>query len=432
MNVMNNEFLRERIYHEQLPNHMDVFFMEKRGFNKKYAVLATNYGSNDLEFISPHTRKQIRVHEGIAHFLEHKMFEQPDGSNAFDEFARIGANANAYTNFNMTAYLFSATENFYDGLKHLISYVQTPYFTNENVEKEKGIIAQEIKMYDDNPEWRSFFDTLKAMYVHHPNRIDIAGTVESIYEITPQELYDCYNSFYSPSNMALFIIGDLSCDEVMQTVRQSVSDRNMFEGKIERIRQEEPDRISQKEIRNAMPISVPMFSIGFKEKSSVCSQDVIKREITTELILDMLFRKGSSLYEELYMEGLVFGGLSSDYTGHTDYGYTILSGESRNTEEVLRRISDQLKKSKQEGLSVEDFEIAKKKKIGGFMRSFDSIENIANGYLSYHFRGVNILDYYQRLQAIDIHDLEERLIDHFDEEMRVLSLIQPIDEGVKE
>lgn len=429
MKIIKNELLNESIQYKQLKNHMDVFFMRKEGFNKKYAVLATRYGSNDLEWISPHTGEKLRVHEGIAHFLEHKMFEQPDGGNAFDEFAKIGASANAFTNFNMTAYLFSATENFDQGLRHLISYVQTPYFTEENVEKEKGIIAQEIKMYEDNPHWQSFFETLKAMYVDHPNRIDIAGTVESIYKITPEELYTCYNSFYSPSNMALFVIGDLSAEEVFAIVEETVSDKNQFEGKLERICVQEKDEVAEKLVRRKMDISVPMFSIGFKERAAHLKQGVLKREITTELILDILFRKGSPLYDELYMEGLVFGGLDADYTASPDYGYTILAGESRNTEEVRRRIAQTLRQAKEQGLDPEAFEIAKKKKLGAFIRSFDSIEGIANGYLGYHFRGVDIFDYYRQLSEVSLEDLEHRLADHFDEEMQVLALIEPMQEA---
>lgn len=425
MRKIENTLLGETIFHEKLPNNMDVFFMDKKGFHKKYAVMATNYGSNDLEWISPHTGQKMKVHQGIAHFLEHKMFEQPDGGNAFDEFARLGANANAYTNFNMTAYLFSATENFYEGLAHLISYVQTPYFTKENVEKEKGIIAQEIKMYDDNADWRSFFDTLKAMYVNHNNRVDIAGTVDSIYQITPEELYDCYNSFYSPSNMALFVIGDLDQEQVFAAIREHVRDDNMFQGEITRLQVEEPDHVCEKQLTAEMEISLPMFSIGFKEKSADLSKGLLHREITTDLLLDILFRKGSKLYEQLYMEGLAIGGLSADYTAHRDYGYTILSGESKDIDEVERRIRRELEQAKEHGLDEEAFQIAKKKKIGSFLRSFDSIEGIANGYLSYHFRGVDILDYYQVLQQITLADLTDRLVEHFDEQMKVLTRMNP-------
>ncbi len=426
MQIIKNELLNECVYHEKLHNNMDIFFMPKRGFTKKYAVLATNYGSNDLEFISPHTNERIKVNEGIAHFLEHKMFEQPDGSNAFDEFAKIGANANAFTNFNMTAYLFSATENFEDGLRHLISYVQEPYFTEENVEKEKGIIAQEIKMYDDNPDWRLFFNTLKAMYKVHANSIDIAGTVESIYKITPQELYSCYKTFYSPSNMALFVIGELDKDKVMDIVKSAVKDEYMFSGDIKKIEPVETDEVRQKEIFEKLDVSVPMFTIGYKDKAEVLgSKGLMKKSIATELILDILFKKGSRLYDKLYREGLVFGGISCDYTEHTDYGYTMISGETRDIETVKQEIFSAIENAKVSGIDEEDFKRAKKKKIGSFIKLFDSIEFIANNYLSYHFKGMDILDYYEVLKSIEIETLNERLKEHFDRDMSVVSMVLP-------
>ncbi len=429
MQIIKNELLNEQVYQEKLDNNMNVFFMPKQGFTKKYAVLATDYGSNDLEFISPHTNKKIRVNEGIAHFLEHKMFEQPDGSNAFDEFAKIGANANAFTNFNMTAYLFSSTENFNEGLKHLISYVQEPFFTNENVEKEKGIIAQEIKMYEDNADWKLFFNTLKAMYKVHANSIDIAGTVESIYKITADELYDCYKTFYSPSNMALFIIGDLDKDEIMNIVKSTVKNDFMFDGEIKRIEPIETDEVREKEIIEELDVSVPMFSIGFKDKKEVLGKEnLMKKSIVTELILDILFKKGSQLYDKLYREGLVFGGLSSDYTEHIDYGYTIVSGETRDLETVKKEIFATIEVAKSDGISSEDFERAKKKKIGSFIKLFDSIEFIANNYLSYFFKGMDILEYYEVLKTIEIADLNVRLKEHFDLEMSAISIINPKDE----
>lgn len=429
MQIIKNELLNEQVYHEKLDNNLNVFFMPKEGFTKKYAVMATNYGSNDLEFISPHTNEKIRVNEGIAHFLEHKMFEQPDGSNAFDEFAKIGANANAFTNFNMTAYLFSSTENFNEGLEHLISYVQEPFFTKENVEKEKGIIAQEIKMYDDNPDWKLFFNTLKAMYKVHANSIDIAGTVESIYKITPDELYDCYKTFYSPSNMALFIIGDLDKDEIMKIVKATVKNDFMFEGEIKRIEPLETDAVRQKEIIEELDVSVPMFSIGFKDKVDVLgSAYLMKKSIVTELILDILFKKGSQLYDKLYREGLVFGGLSSDYTEHIDYGYTIISGETRDIDTVNKEIFKTIEMAKTQGITTDDFERAKKKKIGSFIKLFDSIEFIANNYLSYFFKGMDILEYYEVLKSLKLDDLNARLKEHFDSTMSVISIINPKDD----
>ncbi|MGL5256658.1 MAG: EF-P 5-aminopentanol modification-associated protein YfmH [Proteocatella sp.] len=427
MQIIKNEILKEVLYHEKLENNMNVFFMPKKGFTKKYAIFATDYGSNDLKFLSPFDGSMIELNEGIAHFLEHKMFEQPDETDAFTKFSEFGANANAFTNFNMTGYLFSATDNFYDSLKHLISYVQTPHFTDENVEKEKGIIAQEIKMYEDNADWQLFFNTLRAMYINHNNNIDIAGTVESIYKITKEELYKCYNAFYSPSNMALFVIGDLEWDDVINTVTETVKDDNKFNGKIERISEKEPNTINEKKIVQKMEVSIPMFSIGYKDKmtANLFGAEMLHKSVCTDIVLDCIFKKGSSLNEKLYMEQLIFEPLSCDYSSHNDFGYTIISGETRDIEKTTNIIKDTLNEFKENGLDISDFERVKKMKIGSFIRSFDSIENIANSFLGYFFEGINYFDILEQLKNVTIEDANSRLREHFDENMSVISIIEP-------
>lgn len=427
MQIIKNEILKEVLYHEKLDNNMNVFFMPKKGFTKKYAIFATDYGSNDLEFISPFDNSKIKLNEGIAHFLEHKMFEQPDGMDAFSKFSEFGANANAFTNFNMTGYLFSATDNFYDSLKHLISYVQTPHFTDENVDKEKGIIAQEIKMYDDNVDWQLFFNALKAMYINHHNNIDIAGTVDSIYKITKDELYKCYNAFYSPSNMAMFIIGDLEWDEIRSTIVEMVKNDNSFNGNIERINKPEPNSIAKKEVIEHMEVSIPMFSIGYKDKmdGAISGDEILKKSIYTEMILDCIFKRGSKLNEKLYMEQLIFEPLSCDYSSHTDFGYTMISGETRDIDKTVMLIKSALDDYKIKGLDATDFERVKKMKIGSFIRSFDSIENIANSFLGYFFEGINYFDILEALKNTNIADVNNRLREHFDENMSVISIIKP-------
>lgn len=427
MQIITNDILKENLYHEKLENNLNVFFMPKKGFTKKYAIFATDYGSNDLEFISPFDKTHISLNDGIAHFLEHKMFEQPDGMDAFAKFSEFGANANAFTNFNMTAYLFATTDNFYDSLNHLISYVQTPHFTDENVEKEKGIIAQEIKMYEDNADWQLFFNTLKAMYINHHNNIDIAGTVESIYKITKEELYSCYNAFYSPSNMAVFVIGDLEWEEVKASIIKTVKDDNKFSGKIQRINKPEPDRINMKKISQKMEVSIPMFCLGYKDKmqKDLEGSEVLHKSICTDIILDCIFKKGSDLNEKLYMQQLIYESLSCDYSSHNDFGYTTISGETRDLEKTIGIIKDTLEKYKIDGISESDFKRIKKMKIGSFIRSFDSIENIANSFLGYFFEGINYFDILGKMEKITIEDVNDRLREHFDEEMSVTSLIEP-------
>lgn len=422
-----NDILREEVYYEKLQNGLDVYFMPKRGFTKKYAILATNYGSNDLEFIPIGEDKKIRVNEGIAHFLEHKMFEQPDGGDAFDKFSKLGVSANAFTNFTMTAYLFSATENFYESLEHLIDYVQTPYFTDENVEKEKGIIAQEIKMYNDDPDWNVYFNCLKAMYVNYPARIDIAGTVDSIYKITKEELYKCYNTFYNPGNMALFVIGDLDVEKVVDVTKKANNyDVDKLSKSIERFYPEEPKSVKEKEVIEKFPISMPMFNIGFKDSNvGLKGKELLRKEIVTDILVGMLFKKGSKLYEDLYMQGLINENFGAGFSSQVDYAFSIIAGDSKEPKKVKDIIIEYIENSKKEGLSKEEFERTKKKKIGSFIKYFDSINFIANSFISYVFKDINILDYLDIVKDITFDEVEERLKEHFKEEYCVISIVEP-------
>ncbi|HBH0711531.1 TPA: insulinase family protein, partial [Clostridioides difficile] len=405
-----NDILKEEVYYEKLQNGLDVYFMPKRGFMKKYAILATNYGSNDLEFVPIGEDKKIRVNEGIAHFLEHKMFEQPDGGDAFDKFSKLGVNANAFTNFTMTAYLFSATENFYESLEHLIDYVQTPYFTDENVEKEKGIIAQEIKMYNDDPDWNVYFNCLKAMYVNYPARIDIAGTVDSIYKITKEELYKCYNTFYNPGNMALFVVGDLDVEKVIDVTKKSNNYKvDKLSKSIERFYPEEPESVKEKEVIEKFPISMPMFNIGFKDSNvGLKGKELLRKEIVTDILVGMLFKKGSKLYEDLYMQGLINENFGAGFSSQVDYAFSIIAGDSKEPKKVKEIILDYIEKSKKEGLSKEEFERTKKKKIGSFIKCFDSINFIGNSFISYVFKDINLLDYLDVIKDITFEEVEER------------------------
>lgn len=422
-----NDILKEEVYYEKLQNGLDVYFMPKRGFMKKYAILATNYGSNDLEFVPIGEDKKIRVNEGIAHFLEHKMFEQPDGGDAFDKFSKLGVNANAFTNFTMTAYLFSATENFYESLEHLIDYVQTPYFTDENVEKEKGIIAQEIKMYNDDPDWNVYFNCLKAMYVNYPARIDIAGTVDSIYKITKEELYKCYNTFYNPGNMALFVVGDLDVEKVIDVTKKSNNYKvDKLSKSIERFYPEEPEGVKEKEVIEKFSISMPMFNIGFKDSNvGLKGKELLRKEIVTDILVGMLFKKGSKLYEDLYMQGLINENFGAGFSSQVDYAFSIIAGDSKEPKKVKEIILDYIEKSKKEGLSKEEFERTKKKKIGSFIKCFDSINFIGNSFISYVFKDINLLDYLDIIKDITFEEVEERLKEHFKEEYCVISIVEP-------
>lgn len=427
MDKIVNKMLNEELYYEKLENGLDVYFMPKKGFTKKYAVLATNYGSNELEFVPIGENKKIRVNEGIAHFLEHKMFEQPDGGNAFDKFSKWGASANAFTNFTMTAYLFSGTENFYESLTHLIDYVQTPYFTDENVDKEKGIIEQEIKMYNDDPDWNVYFNCLKALYVNYPVRVDIAGTVDSIYKITKEELYKCYNTFYNPGNMALFIVGDLDENEVIDVVKKANNyDVDKLSQNIEKFYPDEPKNVNQKEIVAKFPISMPMFNIAFKDdKVKIKGNELLKKEIATEILIDMIFKRGSMLYEDLYMKGLINENFGAGFSSQVDYAFTIIGGDSKDPKKVQQYILDYIQKYKKEGLSKVEFNRIKKKKIGNFLKYFDSVNFIANNFITYKFKEINLLDYLDVLKSVTFEEVENRLHTHLKEEYCVISIVEP-------
>ena len=420
MKKIYNDVIDEELYYEKMENGLEVFYVPKPGFINKYAVLGVDFGSNDLEFIPIGEKEKIRVNEGIAHFLEHKMFEQPDGTNAFDKFSKLGASANAFTGFTMTAYLFSATENFYESLSHLVEYVQTPYYTDENVEKEKGIIAQEIKMYQDDPDWNVYFNCIKAMYKNHHTNIDIAGTVESIYRITPQELYKCYNTFYNPANMKLFVVGDLDDEKIIETVREINNYKADTLDEITRITEDEPDELSE------YTVSIPMFYIGYKDRYIDREpREALKLEIVSDMLFDIIFSVSGDLYQELYNDGLIIGNMSGGYLSQKDYSYAIVSGASRNPEEVKHRVDRYIDKLRTKGIDEYEFEINKKKKIGSFLKSFDSIGYIANNFLNYMFRGINFLEYLEVLKEVEFEDVSKRLDEFFFEKQSVLSIIEP-------
>lgn len=418
--------IKEIVYEKKLNNGLKVFYMPKKGYTKQYAMFATNFGSNELKFKTNKEDDVYEVPEGIAHFLEHKMFEEPEG-NAFDKFAARGANVNAYTNFNITAYYFTSTDHFYENLKDLISFVQSPYFTTENVEKEKGIIAQEIKMYDDNPDWKVYFNLLKSMYKEHTVKNEIAGTVESVNKITKEDLYNCYNTFYHPSNMAVFIVGDLDKDKVFKTIENYFKDdsKNSERIDIERYYPVESRSINQTLIEEEMSISTPLFYIGYKDIDlDLKGRKLLEKEVELRLLLDIIFGKSSELFEDLYDKGLIDDSFGGEYSGDLNYGHTIIGGKSKNPKEVLKITNNYIEKKIKEGLNKEDFQRIKKKQIGENLSYFNSIEFIGSSFISYFFKGINFIEYIDVLKETSFEKVEERFKNHFLKERQVLSIIK--------
>ena len=307
-----------------------VYVLPKKGFGKSFAIFAADFGSINNNFTAEGVK--IRVPDGVAHFLEHKLFEEERG-NVFESFSALGASANAYTSFDMTGYLFSATANVYESLEVLIRFVQSPYFTDENVEKEKGIIGQEIDMYRDDPGWNCFYGGMRAMYEKHPIRLDIAGTAESISKIDKTLLYQCYNAFYAPENMILFVGGDVDPEKIEETVRKvAVHKRSP---KVEFVLPEEPETVLKREVEAEFMVSRPMMSLSFKEKPS---SDPVFSEAAYEVLGALLFGKSTPLYKALYAENLISDSFSYGYTSGKGYAFMQVETETDDPASVRDRI----------------------------------------------------------------------------------------------
>ncbi len=336
-NKVENKAIGETLYFGTHESGLGIFVVPKKNFSKKYAIIGAKIGSVDNTFIPNGENEQITVPDGIAHFLEHKMFEMSDGSDAFAKFSEYGANANAFTSFTNTCYLFSCTDNFYESFEHLLNYVKSPYFTDANVEKEKGIIGQEIKMYDDDGEWRVMFNLLRALYKDLPVRIDIAGTAESISHITPDTLYKCYNTFYDPSNMILCVAGDVDENKVLEITDKIMGDK-ITGTKARGIYPDEQENVFQKEIEQKLSVSSPIFDIGFKDSGKYTGDEILKNEIAVKIILSSVASKSSDLYERLYNDGLINDEFSYDYMYEEQYACAIIGGESKEPKKVCGEV----------------------------------------------------------------------------------------------
>ncbi|MDO3676342.1 EF-P 5-aminopentanol modification-associated protein YfmH [Paenibacillus ehimensis] len=406
--------VKETLYTEELPNGLSVFVLPKEGFQKTYATFTTKYGSIDNDFqVEGEARR--KVPDGIAHFLEHKMFEEPTG-DIFSVFAAQGASANAFTSFDRTAYLFSATEHIEENLSTLLNFVQNPYFTDANVEKEKGIIGQEINMYRDNPDWRAYFGLIETMYHKHPVHIDIAGTIESIGEITKEMLYECYHTFYHPSNMSLFVVGGVNPQDIMELVKRNQAGKTFKpQGTIHRYFEDEPDQVKAPRKVTVLPVSLPKCLFGCKEPGQpLRGRELLKRELTMKVLLDILVSPSSAIYQKLYDEQLISDSFGSEYNIAENYAFTVIGGDTKDPERLIGRVQEEIDRVKADGIASADFERSKKKKIGAFLRQLNSPEAIANEFTKYRFKGIDLFDMLPVYEELTLEDVNERLRVHFD------------------
>ena len=417
----------EKMYYGKHSSGLGVYIIPKKDYSKTYAIFGTRYGSVDSKFVVPGEKELTEVPDGIAHYLEHKMFDQPDGSNVFDKFSKYGGNANAFTSFNMTAYLFAATANIEENLETLMDYVQSPYFTEESVQKEQGIIGQEIRMYDDNGGWKLFFNFLNCLYQNHPVKKEIAGTVESISHITADYLYKCYNTFYNLSNMSIVVVGNVDAAKIAQVIEKGVKKNEPFGEEIKKVYPEEPKEIEKNYTEQKLSVAMPLFMLGFKDTDTgYGGEKLLKKSIEINILLKMLFGKSSKLYKDLYEKGLINNSFSLEYTMQPDYGYSSIDGESSDPKAVYDAVINEVERVRKEGLSKEDFERIKKVMWGQYIRSQNDVEDYAVTFMQHLFMDIDYFNYYDVYKTVTFDDVKNRFDEHFVKERSALSVVNPV------
>ncbi|WP_035512351.1 EF-P 5-aminopentanol modification-associated protein YfmH [Halalkalibacillus halophilus] len=416
----------ESLYQFQLENGLNVYLYPKPEMEKTFAMFVTKYGSIDQKFIPLDEQEWTSVPDGIAHFLEHKMFEKEDG-DVFQQFSERGASANAFTSFTQTAYLFSSTSEEKGNVETLLNFVQDPYFTEETVEREKGIIEQEIRMYDDEADWRLFFGLIGALYKEHPVRIDIAGTVDSIHSITHHDLYKCYETFYHPSNMQLFVIGNFDLEEMKQLVESNQNSKSFIEpGEIKRDFGKEDNEVFKKEEVIEMPVTTAKCMVGVKEKiDQLNPEQLLKNELVRDLVLDLYFSKSGTYYEKLYQEGLMIDSLRLELIMEDSFGFTAIGASTTKPEQFAKEVKQMLLSLKNETINEKAFQRAKKKKYGELIREFNDLEETASNFVSYFQQGVDYRDAFSVLENVTIEDINEALNEWISEERISTCMVVP-------
>ena len=407
MKIIKDAKLHESLYYEELDNGLKVYLLPKYGFSKTYGLFSTHFGSVDTTFTPIGEQEMIRVPDGIAHFLEHKMFEMKEG-DASDMFASLGASTNAFTSSSRTAYLFNTTSHVNECVELLLDFVQDIYLTDESVEKEKGIINQEIGMYDDDPDWRCYFGSITNLYQKHPVKIDIAGTVETVSTIDKETLEKCYHTFYHPSNMMLFVVGNIDPLKTMEIIRNNQNKKSLKkEMAIQRLKTNEPLDIDKKEEVLKMDVVMPKVIVSLKINDIITNPiEKLKRELSMNILLDLLFAKSSSLYEKWSREEVINDSFSANFTQERDYSFVQIGGDT-NTPEILKdKIFELIENMDDFKITDEEFNRVLKKNIGIFISIFNSPESIANMFSRYYFEGIMLFDFLDVLYSLKKEDIE--------------------------
>lgn len=384
---------------------LKIYLVPHEG-KEAFALFGTRYGAMDRSFSVG--GKELTVPDGIAHFLEHKLFENSDGVDTFTRFASVGASCNAFTSNEMTAYLFQTTGAYYEALEILLDFVTHPYFTPETVKKEQGIIGQEIRMYDDDPDYQLYQGLLQSLYVKHPLRIDIAGTVESIAQITDKTLYDCYHTFYNLNNMALVLCGPFEEEKVLSVCDKVLEKAPAFT--LTRPDPKEPDRLMRQSVSKRFPVSMPQFSFGLKDTECFGGADaILLRDAAQRVALEYFFGRASDCFCSLYKQGLVNETFNCVYQFLDNCAFTIFQGESEKPECVFEAIRDTVAKARSAVIPPQEFERCKKAVYGSAVQSFNAPGDLAVQMLSYLFVGADLFRVPDCIANLTLDDVMSRI-----------------------
>ncbi len=400
--------LDETLCYEKMSNGLDVYLLNKPGFSKTYGIFATRFGSVDTTFVPLGETEMVKVPDGVAHFLEHKMFAMKD-EDVMNLFSRLGANTNAFTAASKTAYLFLTSSNVPECTSLLLDFVQDIYLTAENVEKEKGIIASEIKMYDDDPDWQSYMGIVGNLYHNHPVATDIAGTVASVTAITKDDLLRCYRTFYHPCNMVLFVIGNIDPPSLMDLIRDNQNKKQFAPAQeITRASINEPAGIKRASSTQQMDVQMPKFSLGIKVDDVPADPLAkIKREFAVNMILDYFFSKSGELYAKWTREGLINDTFGGFFTQERDYAFIQIGGDTLKADELSSRLQKVIANMPDFKMSADDLDRLKRKMIGSYIVAFNSPENIANLFIDYIFEGFNVFEIIDVIHSMTLEDIQK-------------------------
>ena len=421
MDLKEYKLIGEQIYSGKLPNGLSVFVVPKQGFQKSYAFFATDYGGADRRF--KHNEEWIDTPEGVAHFLEHKMFDTEDG-NALTSLSANGASPNAYTSTDITAYHFECVEKFSENLETLLSFVSIPYFTPESVEKEQGIIGQEISMVEDDPDYCLYYGLMKSLFRSNPLRDSVAGTIESIAAITSETLYSCHKVFYNPSNMALCVAGDVDPSEIFD-VAQKILPKDPGEVPERDYGPQETLRPETSFFTKAMEVSLPLFLAGCKVKSAGRGRESLRLELVSAIALDILAGHSSPLYFRLYGEGLVNSDFSASFESAVGTAYSMFGGESREPERVYDEVKKEILRLSENGPDRELFGRVKKSAIGSQIRMLNSFDAICGSITGGYFHGYDAFEAPELLSTITMEDVTSFYRENLDPGNMAISIITP-------